>query len=192
MLTATERRSANFQNVSIETLAADGRWTAYTYLDDINVSDHSHNQTNEGFHLPLPQVDDNSPSGSAIHDNGECQDGHMNDEITAFNVETTFPQSGFLHNFDSQVFGGEIDGEESLLSPTRGLLPSSPSMAMIQSPSQWEVSNFGDIDFGSSNWDSTGWVGAPNYQYFWTPTDLLNNLPFKRFREDLGVYSILS
>jgi hypothetical protein len=116
----------------------------------------------------------------------------MNDEITAFNIETTFPQSGFLHNFDSQVFGGEIVGEESLPSPTRGLLPSSPSMAMIQSPLQWGVSNFGDIDFGSSNWDSTGWVEASNYQYFLTPTDLLDNLPFKQFREDLGMYSILS
>ena len=188
----TERRSANFQNVSIETLAVDGRWTAYAYLDDINVSDHSHNQTDEGIHLPIPQVDDSGPSGSAIPDNGEWQDGHMDDEITASNIETTFLEPGFLHNFDSQVFGGEIIGEESLPSPTRGLLSSSPSTAMIQLPSQLGVPNLDGIDFGSSNWDWTGWVGAPNFRYFPTPTDLLNNLPFKRFREDLGTYSILS
>jgi hypothetical protein len=188
----TERRSTNFQNVSIETLAADGRWTAYTYLDDMSVSDHSHNQTDNGIHLPISPVNDSGPSGSAIPDNGEWQDRHMDDEITAFNIETTFLQSGFSHNLDSQAFGGEIVSEDSLPSPTRGLLPSSLSRAIMQSPSQWGVSNFGDIDFGSSNWDSTGWVEAPNYQYFWTPTDLLNNLPFKRFREDLGMYSILS
>jgi hypothetical protein len=188
----TERRSTNFQNVSIETLAADGRWTAYNYLDDMNVSDHSHNQTDNGIHLPISPVNDSGPSGSAIPDNGEWQGGHMDDEITTFNIETTFPQSGFLQNFDSQVFGGEIVGEDSLPSPTRGMSPFSLSTAIIQSPSQWGVSSFGNIDFGSSNWNSTGWVEAPNYQYFSIPTDLLNNLPFKRFREDLGTYSILS
>jgi hypothetical protein len=188
----TERRSANFQNVSIETLAADGRWTAYNYLGDMNVSDHSHNQTDNGIHLPISQVNDSGPSGSVIPDNGEWQGGRMDGEITTFNIETTFPQSGFLHNFDSQVFGGEIVGEESLPSPTREMLPFNLSTAMIQSPSQWGISSFGDIDFGSSNWNSTGWVEASNYQYFSTPTDLLNNLPFKRFREDLGTYFILS
>jgi hypothetical protein len=195
LLTVTERRSVSFQNVSIETLAADGRWTAYAYLDDIDVSDRSHNQTDNGIHLPISPVVDSGPSGSVIPDAREWQDGYMDDEITASNIDTTFLQSGFLCNADSQVFGVEIVGEETLPSPTTGVLPFSPSMAMIQSPSQWGLSSFGDIDFGSSNWDSTGWIEIPHYQYFSTPMDLLNNLPFKRFREDLeiqGIYSILS
>jgi hypothetical protein len=195
LLTMTERRSSSFQNVSIETLAADGRWTAYAYLDEINVSGNSHNQTDNGIHLQISPVVDNSPSRSVMPDNGQWPDGHMDGEITASNIETTFLQSGFLRSFDSQVLDVEIVGEEPLPSPTRGMLPFSPSTAMIQSPSQWGLSHFGDIDFESSNWDFTGWVEVPNYQCFPTPMDLLNNLPFKRFREDLeaqGMYSILS
>ena len=195
LLTMTERRSSSFQNVSIETLAADGRWTAYAYLDKINVSGNSHNQTDNGIHLQTSPVVDNGLSGSVMPDNGQWPGGHMDGEITASNIENTFLQSGFLRSFDSQVLDVEIVGEEPLPSPTRRMLAFSPSTAMIQSPSQWGLSHFGDIDFESSNWDFTGWVEVPNYQCCPTPTDLLNNLPFKRFREDLeaqGMYSILS
>jgi len=192
LLTVTERRSASFQNVSIETLAADGRWTAYDYLDDINVSD---NRTDNGIHLPISPVVDSGSSGCVIPDNGEWPDGHMDDEITAFHIESTFLQPGFLPNSDFQVLEVETVGEEPFPSPTRGILPFSPSTAMIQSPSQWGLSNFGDFNFESSNWDLRGWVEIPNHQYFSTPMDLLNNLPFRRFREDLetqGMYPILS
>jgi hypothetical protein len=161
LLTMTERRSSSFQNVSIETLAADGRWTAYAYLDEINVSGNSHNQTDNGIHLQISPVVDNSPSRSVMPDNGQWPDGHMDGEITASNIETTFLQSGFLRSFDSQVLDVEIVGEEPLPSPTRGMLPFSPSTAMIQSPSQWGLSHFGDIDFESSNWDFTGGSQLP-------------------------------
>jgi hypothetical protein len=185
LLTTIERRSASFQSVSIETLAADGTWTAYPYLDDISVSGHSYKQTNNGTHLPISSVVDSNPAGNAIPHDGEWQDEHMGDDITASNIETTFLQSGFLPNLDSQVSSMEIMAEEPVSSLTRGMSPFIPSTALIRSPSHWGEYNFGHIDFGSSNWDSTGWVEIPNYQYFSTPVDLLNNLPFKQFREDI-------
>ncbi len=109
----------------------------------------------------------------------------MGEEMTVSSIEITFLYSNFLSNLDSQVSSMEIMSEEPVSSLTRGVLPSIPSTALMRLPSNWGEYNFGHIEFESSNWDSTDWVEIPNYQYFSTPMNLLSNLRFKRFREDI-------